>query len=634
MTKKIYLFFLIGIIFSISSFQNCSEQPAVLVEIPLKHAKSSRLSLRTSICPEVSFMDDEHNNFLFVIDMSRSNIGSWEKEPHQQCPQEPYYWDPSVAKDPDGNRFDAVKNFIDSCANSQKNKFAVIGFATEAGQLLSTALSFDNRPKLNCGDSISFVEGESAKTVLDQLKAAQALEADYHSQWVRPSSYFSRPESLGRRSIALNYTSYSKAADCANRIIRRDLISSFEGDVDNYHVIFISDGRPQDYNPCENPCNSRVSKTGDELVQCYIDNPSCEKHSDQVAKDNCYSKEAVDPFKESAHEVGAVRRNINIITVGYGITNPDDYRFLNELAQVTMENGRVEELDSFEGNVSVLCSLISSRFGVETNSDSLMSVVLSLNHKNGVYKSDSDMDGLLDEDEVVLSYNPTNPRSQVDGVLDGLCEKIGGIASCNQAMEQVNCDSNLLRSDGFSDCDVKLIKSHWESLNLDDSSDWDKDGVPNFIEIVKGTDPFIDDMNEDPDNDFVSTRTEIMRSKNPFEHESLSSSDLPKVLIENEFSTDVTLQCPRRIRHLILKEVPFIRSQAVSVGMSAELLHQVDEHVVAVFSSRKTQNYLLQNKGMIGKYVKLNAVQENDQWILVPSITELTNSDLELWDQQ
>lgn len=627
MKKNLSGFFLIGIICLISSFQNCSEQPAVLVDILSKHSKSSRVSLRTSICPEVSFMDDEHNNFLFVIDMSRSNIGGWEVQGNPPKPQPPYHWDPGFAKDPSGKRFDAVRNFIDSCANSQKNKFAVIGFATQAGQLLSTNLSFNNRPKLNCGDSISFGDGEGAKTVLDQLKAAQTLETNYHKQWVRPSSYFARPESKGRKSVAMNYTSYSRAVKCANRIIYRNLISSFEDRVDNYHVIFISDGRPQDYNPCE-------KKTGQEKVKCYVDNPSCEKHSNQAAKDQCYSKEAVDPFKESVHEVGAVRRNFNIITVGYGITNPDDYRFLNELAKINKKDGRAERLDSFEGNAGVLCDLISSSFGVETNSDSLMSVVLSLNHKNGVYKSDSDMDGLLDEDEAVLSYDPTNPRSQVDGVLDGLCEKIGGIASCNQAMEQVDCDSNVLRSDGFSECDIKLIKSHWESLNLDDSSDWDKDGVPNFIEIVKGTDPFIDDMNEDPDNDQASTRSEIMRSKNPFEHESLSPPDLPEVVIENEFSGTITPQCTRRIRHLVLKEVPFIRSQAVSEGLGMDLLHQANEHIVAVFSSRKTQNYLLQNKGIIGKYVKLNTVQENDQWILVPSVTELTNSDLQSWDQQ
>ena len=638
MTKKIYFIFLIGIVFLMSSFQNCSEQPAVLIK-RTEHSKSSRLSLRTSICPEVSFMDDEHNNFLFVMDMSRSNIGRFEQQP-PLCPQYPYYWDSGFAKDPDGQRFDAVKNFIDSCAGLSNNKFAVIGFSTDAGQLLSPGpygcSPQPNRPKLDCSDPIPFVEKEAAKRALDQLKTAHEFEKAHHWQWIRPNSYMSRPEPPSCLSIDMIHTSYSKAAKCSNEIINGDLRSSFEEDVDNYHIIFISDGRPKDYDPCSCKCKTGQKKTKceQEKPACYVENPSCERLSDQAAKDDCYTKGALNPFKSSVHEVGAIGRNVNMITVGYGLTNQGDYHFLDELARITRENGRAERLDSFQGNTNVLCDLISSRFGVETNSDSLMSVVLTLNHRNGAYKSDSDMDGLLDEDEEALSYNPANPRSQVSGVLDGLCEKIGGIASCHRAMEGVTCDANLLRSDGFSDCDVKLIKSHWESLNLDDSSDWDKDGLPNFIEIVKGTDPFVKDMSEDPDNDLVNTRTEIMHSKNPFEHESLSPPDLPKVVIENEFSTSITPQCPRRVRHLILKEVPFIESQAVNVGMIGGLLHGVNEHVVAVFSSRKTQNYLLQNKGMIGKYVKLEAVQENGQWILVPSVTELTNNELESWDVQ
>lgn len=608
-------------------YQNCSEQPAVLVKIPSKHSESSKFSLRTILCPEVSFLDDEHNNFLFIIDMSMSNIGNFKKGTRTDQYGRTlvtYYWDTSVGKDVNGQRFDAIRNFIDSCANSPNNKFAVIGFSKEAGHLFEVGpYSAVKRPALNCKDSISFGGKDNAKSTLENLKAAEKFEADYYSQWKYPNHYNENPS---HRSSSLVFTSYSKATQCANRIIYRDLIESFEDDVDNYHIVFISDGRPKDYNVCK-------GKTGQARATCYSENPSCEEFSNQAEKDNCYIKTSVEPFKQSVYEVGSIRRKINLLTVGYGLTDQNDYRFLNELARITRDNGRAQRLNSFEGNRDVLCEMISSSFGVETNSDSLMSVVLSLNHRNGVYKSDSDMDGLLDEDEESLGYNPSNPRSQVGGVLDGLCEKIGGIASCNLAMEQVDCETSLLKSDGLSDCDVKLIKSHWKSLNLDDSSDWDRDGVPNFIEIVKGTDPFIDDMNEDPDGDFISTRTEIMHSRNPFEHESFSPSNLPRVIVDNGFSSPVTSQCPRRMRHLILKEVPFIESRSVDAGMGPELFHGKNGHIVAIFSSRKTQNYLLQSKGVIGKYVKLNAIEEDDSWVLVPSLTELTNSDLDVWGQ-
>ncbi len=621
MIKKIHIsLFVITVVVLAGVFQNCSEQPAVLSKILSSSVDSSKVPLRTSLCPEVSFLDDENNNFLFIIDMSMSNIGTFREEPPDPDRKNPFYWHPDAAKDPSGQRFEAVKKFIESCASSDNNKFAVIGFSTRAGQLQFNSMG---RPYLTCGDPVvGFGSQSDVIGVLNDLKAAEQSEVRYYEQWEHPNPY---SEHSTHKSSALVRTSYSEAAKCASRIISKDLVDSFESDIDNYHILFISDGRPKDPDLCK-------KLTGQEKADCYVKDPSCEAFSGQQ-QDDCYIRTATEPFKNSIHEVESIRRKINILPVGYGL-EAGDYRFLDELARITRNNGQAHRLDSFEDNTDVLCDLISSRFGIETNSDSLMSVVLSLSQKNGLYRSDSDMDGLLDEDEAVLGYDPANPRSQVSGVLDGLCEKTGGIASCNMAMEQVSCEANELKRDGFSDCDIKLIKSHWQQLNLDDSSDWDRDGVSNFIEIVKGTDPFIDDMNDDPDNDGLSTRFEIMRSTSPFEHKSLSPPDLPRVLIENEFSATITPQCPRRVRHLILKEVPFIRSQAVNIGMSTELLHRENEHIVAVFSSRKPQNYLRPGQGiMIGKYVKLNAVQQNNQWVLVPSITELTNDDLELWDK-
>ncbi len=627
MIKRVYLIFFITPAFLIiSSFQNCSQQPAVLFEIPsLRDLNSSKVSLRTSICPEVSFLDDEHNNFLFIMDMSMSNIGGFDygyRDFGIYGRRKVGYWNPGKAKDANGQRFEAVRSFIDSCANSANNKFAVIGFSTGAGQVQYDTIG---RPYLTCSDPVvGFGKRSDAVGNLDALKAAQEVEMAHYSPFVYPN-YYNVP--VDKRSVALVRTSYSKAAKCVGRMIFKDLMDSFDEDVDNYHVVFISDGRPRDLDICG-------ELTGQAKANCYVENPSCEQFTGQQ-QDDCYIRGATEPFKSSIHDIGSIHRRMSILPVGYGLTEQGDYRFLNELARITRDNGQAQRLDSFENNTDVLCDLISSQFGVETNSDSLMSVVLSLTQRNGLYQSDSDMDGLSDKDEEVLGYDPVNPRSQVSGVLDGLCEKIGGIADCNLAAEKISCEANLLRSDGFSDCDVKIIKNHWQQLNLDDSSDWDRDGAPNFVEIVKGTDPFIDDMSDDPDNDGLSTRFEIMRSTNPFEHKNFSPPGLPRILIENEFSAAITPQCPRRVRHLILKEVPFIESQTVNVGMSTELLHGENEHIVAVFSSRKPQNYLNPGQGiMIGKYVKLNAVQQNNQWVLVPSITELTNNDLELWDQQ
>ena len=100
-------------------------------------------------------------------------------------------------------------------------------------------------------------------------------------------------------------------------------------------------------------------------------------------------------------------------------------------------------------------------------------------------------------------------------------KEVGGISKCYNLMEGISCNADVFMPSGFSDCDIKVLKKYWRDVNLDSSSDWDKDGVPNFVEIVKGTDPVIDDMSKDPDNDGLSTRFEIMRSMNPFEHKEI-----------------------------------------------------------------------------------------------------------------
>ena len=601
--RKEYLSLLVGIFFVTSFYQNCSKRTLWLSEPPSEVA-FSEVDLKTSICSEVSFLDNENNNFLFILDMSTSNIGDFRKEMMNFGGQEHpiHYWDPSLGTDIHGARFKAIENFITSCAKSSNNKFAVIGFAEEAGQI-----QYDprNRPYLSCGDPISFKSKEEAINDLHRFQKAEQSEARYYSQWV--NRFYD--EEASHRSLALRWTSYSEAAECANKIIYKDLLGSFEEQIDSYQILFISDGRPRD---SENVTHSCKDLTGKEQDECYV-------------------KTATAPFKKSIQDVGAIRRRVNILTVAYGLNDREDLKFLDAIASV-QRSGGTKELDNFEENTDALCSLILSQFGVETHSDSLMLTVLSLRQRGGQYHSDSDMDGLLDDDESILGYDPTHPRSQVQGVLDGICEKIGGIAHCHRAMEQITCHANSLMRGGFSDCDIKILKHHWKELNLDDSSDWDKDGVPNFIEIVKGTEPVIDDMNNDPDNDSLSTRFEIMRSKNPFEHEKFSSPHLPQVLIRNESSEEAP-QCSQKVRHLILERVPFVESQFVGTGMSTELLHRVDEHVVAIFSTRKSQNYLLLDKGTIGKFVKLSVVQKGHESVLVPSIHQLTNSDLEEWDQ-
>ena len=296
-------------------------------------------------------------------------------------------------------------------------------------------------------------------------------------------------------------------------------------------------------------------------------------------------------------DLQAYTSELNLLAIGYGIEDEENFKFLNALSSIKRPIP-AKEIDTFsDGNIDVLCQLVSTEIGYEVSSSSLMSVVLSLGQRGNTYLSDSDMDGIFDIDEPYLSYDPKNPRSGVNGVLDGICEKIGGLKKCIEAMSLLEsdgggCDPKLLvNSNGLSDCDIKMIKQQWGDLNLDDSSDWDKDGVPNFIEIVKATDPFSNDMNKDIDNDGMSTQFEIMRSKNPYESSGIFPLNPNEIIVQNTLKGP-TNQCLNGSQELVLKKVPPIESQDISLEdiiIHESLRHGKNEHIVAIFSSRTTQ---------------------------------------------
>ena len=305
--KKKYLLVLIGIFFPIIIFQNCSGSFLLSERASISIINSSEILFRTSICSEVSFLDDDNNNFLFILDMSSSNIGQFREEMKNFGGQDypVYYWDPEQGTDVNGLRYQAIENFMNLCASSSNNKFSVIGFAEKAGHIQYDSR---NRPYLTCGKSISFKSKSEALNELDRFRQAEESESVHYSQWV--NNFYD--EDTNSQSLALRWTSYSEAAECASKIVYQDLISSIETQVDNYQIFFISDGSPGD---SENSINSCINETGQ-------------------AQEECYMKNSTEPFKNMIHDVLAVRRNINIFPIAYGKEEENKVRFLDAIASI------------------------------------------------------------------------------------------------------------------------------------------------------------------------------------------------------------------------------------------------------------------------------------------------------------
>jgi hypothetical protein len=173
-----------------------------------------------------------------------------------------------------------------------------------------------------------------------------------------------------------------------------------------------------------------------------------------------------------------------------------------------------------------LTQLVASNFSAPPESD--------------ITKADTDSDGLLDADELMLGTNPWDPDTDHDGFSDGVevyFHARGGTfdpagvfvnGGCQGAYPETSmkmpgmdggscldfgCPDNLKGvdsdCDGLTDCDEQLIGTN--SLKVDS----DDDGIPDAVEWQMKTSPSNKDLGEDPDNDQVPNGDELLMHTDP-----------------------------------------------------------------------------------------------------------------------
>jgi hypothetical protein len=114
--------------------------------------------------------------------------------------------------------------------------------------------------------------------------------------------------------------------------------------------------------------------------------------------------------------------------------------------------------------------------------------------------TDSDGDGISDEDEAIYGTNPNNPDSDGDGLSDGEEVYVHGT-------DPNNADSD---DDELSDGDEVLIYGT-DPLDPDTDGDQMLDGW----EVDNGLDPLVDDAGGDADGDGLTNGEEYQRGTNP-----------------------------------------------------------------------------------------------------------------------
>ena len=386
---------------------------------------------------------------------------------------------------PTGARFAAITYFLNNCGNQPNAKFAVIGFSDFAGQVSGAGAS----ASMGGCSSIQFGSAQQAQAEINALSAVQTAEGPWYTQWTQSTNNYLT--ATAQEPPILRGTSYTNALTCANQVIVGDLTQPSATTADSYQVIFISGRSP--YEEAGTGCNLSTLNAAQQN-QCYLQNVT------QIGGQ----------LVQSALAMG---KQLSIFGVFYGLQEVGIPVAMSTLTSIG-GTGPPMQLTSFQGNANAFCQMVGAKLNVDMNPDSFMAVNMTTINKADVLSPDSDMDGISDADEIRLGYDPTNPRSRVSGVLDGICEKVGGLATCQSLRSQITCNPTLFYN-YLTDCDVKIL-GLFNSQNISQGVDTDGDTIPDFIEIVKGTNPSSADAGSDPDGDTVSNLQEIIHGTDPF----------------------------------------------------------------------------------------------------------------------
>ncbi len=527
-------------------YQNCSDVQLKKIQEP------SQGNLSGMLCSAPPNLGGDNFNFVFVIDMSGSNL-----------------YEGGVINrgtDYEGQRFKVLEEFLkEDCLADYKNKrFAVVGFSDEI-------LNLDKGKGCNATaltDDLEKVRGQ-----IDELRKIQedVVKANL-------------PEMDSRNPMSETY--YKKALDCVNSIVDGQLQAQPDEKKKefSYLTFFVTDGAPTDNN------SLGLSITIDNVDKA-------------IDKFNDFFKPSLERYRQLANSIAGGGR-LQPVLYGYERLNDVKKRLAEGVLGYFANYGesQVKTIDQIAD--LNLCDLLKfglrqpytiKKFGV-VNLTALM--------EKGYLKADSDMDGLADEMEEELGFDPTKRRSLVNEneVIDGLCF---GVSAQECQVRQVCGTSNPL---GINVCDA-------EAFGLNDGIDSDRDDIPDLVEMLKGTNPNVDDTLSNNDGDELYLHEELAVGRSPtFNDRGIK----PELLLQfaNAKSVKPLAPCTREqeswnyeIQHIPLIPVVATNNTYVEDRKLAFLNHAENENVILVYYIiKKVNDQVASANELFGKFVKIDYV--------------------------
>ena len=229
----------------------------------------------------------------------------------------------------------------------------------------------------------------------------------------------------------------------------------------------------------------------------------------------------------------------------------------------------------------------------------------------GSFSVDSDADGLPDGVEASLGFNPVDPYSR-SGALDRVCYNSGNnTKDCPSVPTACSSTPNAL---GISECDLKALELDLITGHPDQGLDTDKDGIPDYFEILSGISPAIYDSAQDPDHDNYLNQDEILRGSNPFFGD--PNTD-PKLLMQThaeKITGPDASSCAGEAWEFSIDNVQFAPnavSYTSSVDSGVSLSHGAGENVIAVVIKLRPKAGVSGNARLFYQAFVINAKTEN-----------------------
>lgn len=531
--EKFWAFFVVASSVSVlSAFQNCSDvkvsdRPSIAPPSPPVYPLAKPFG---ELCAPKGVVFGAPVRIVIILDMSASNIGTidaWTDTNNMT------HW--SIDKDDGptdltGQRFDQIKNFIQNCGSSINVKYSIIGFSRRAqfarGQSCLSA----------------FESQEEAVKTVDVFKAQQVADLG-HTYATGPYPY-----NLG------NETNYTAATVCLGQKIQEDLtLLSDERPV--YHAFFLTDGQPTDNDP--DLINTLKGQIGN--INLATMNSASGFHFQGIYYTSPGAKNG------GAQQAAALNNLTSMTQVTEGPT------------------GIALNIQDLATTQQQLCSKIQPNSQVDYNLKSLYAVNLSTLMRKNVIEADSDMDGVTDKEEQALGW--TIDDSHSTGPLDGICYwSSRDKSTCQSVASGLTCAAGGFNL-GLSQCDRAYgNKLFGRGLN---NSDIDRDSVPNFIEIIRGTALSRADMLDNPTADGINNFLKITQGMDV----AASTATWP---IGSEYLMDIKYEVSEQLCSTGLKKVDYELDQIPFVDVvkytdpsddvSVNLSHEANENVVLVFS--------------------------------------------------